>query len=340
MAMTRADLIELESKSADEIYEYLIVNPNNKNDVLNHFEYTKGGKYKNTIFVELSGIIKDKKLNPRGDAANRAKEVLASNIGFKEINIDSLVENPYQPRIEMNPESIKELAESITKNGLLEPIKVSPNKNETFTIVYGHRRVEAHKLLGKNVIKCIVEQVSNEALIRESLIENIQREDLSPIEKALSFKNAMKYEGFKTQRELSNELNINEARISEILSLLKLHEDIISDLSINKKIKDATALSLLNKVEPEKQFEIYEMLKNGEIDREGIRKYLDNKNKGKESQPKEQYETCIRSNKLKFTFKSSIINKKDLKEFNEEVKRLTDELAEKLKEKEVEYLSK
>ena len=334
--MTDEELKELKNKSTDELFKYLLDNPNHKDELLKYLKNADKDKW-----FSLSALTKDMKSNPRSDGASRAREIRENEKeGFQEINISLLVDNPYQPRIEMNQDSIRELANSIQDDGLQSPIKISPNKNDTFTIVFGHRRVAAHKLLGLSMIKCIIEEVDNTKLRRLALVENIQREDLSLIEKALAFKDAMKQEGFETNRELANQLGINEARISEILKLLKLHKDIRDDLAVNKKIKDVTALALINSIDEDKQVEIYEKLKNGDIDREGIRNYINNRKKDKEQIEKEQHQTKIRSNRLNFTYKSSLTDKKDLKEFNTEVKRLTDELFLKLKEKEKELLSK
>ena len=329
--MTINELRNICKLSEDEILKYIINNPDDRYDLLKNLKTIDKDKWFN-----VSSLLKDT-VNPNGEGASKVKEIrdLVKD-GFEEIKISLLIENPFQPRIEMDKENIIELANSIKKDGLLSPITVSPNKNGTFTIVFGHRRVEAHKHLGLEKIKCIIEENDSVKLRRKALIENLQREDLSPIEKALSYKDAMKEEGLETQRELSNELGINEARISETLSILRLNDEIIKDLHANKKIRDVAALSLLNKFPSDKQLELYELLKNGEIDREGLRSLLIIKPKQKTS----QCETQIKSNKLQLVFRSKIVNKKDLKSFQEEVKRLTDEFVEKLKEKENSFLLK
>jgi len=161
-----------------------------------------------------------------------------------EIPLNSLRESPYQPRIEIKPEEIKDLANSIKEKGLLQPILVV--KADTgYHIVAGHRRVEAHKWLGKDKIKARVIKASDEDLASLSLIENLQRENLDLIETAMALKK-YKEEFNKTLEEIGKEIGKTKGYISQILNILNLPEEIIKDIKENKSTKDVTALNWLN----------------------------------------------------------------------------------------------
>ena len=163
---------------------------------------------------------------------------------IQEISLSSLKENPYQPRIEIKPEEIKDLANSIREKGLLQPILVA--KADTgYYIVAGHRRVEAHKWLGKEKIKARIIKANEEDLASLSLIENLQREDLDLIEIAMALK---KYkETFKkTLEEIGREIGKTKGYVSQILNILNLPDEIIKDIKENKSTKDILALNWLN----------------------------------------------------------------------------------------------
>jgi ParB family chromosome partitioning protein len=245
-----------------------------------------------------------------------------------------LEDNPYQPRLQIEQESLLELSNSIKKDGLQSPIKITPTENGRYIIVYGHRRVEAHRYLGMSKIKCFIEEMDESKLRRLALVENLQREDLSLIEKALSYANTLSSGDFSTQKELAEELGLKQTKVSEIMSLLNLDGNIIYDLKKDKTIKDTTALSLINKIEKDSQWEIYSLLKKGEIDREGIRKYLYNGIKKINS----QCESKLKNNKLQLFYKIKIKEKDKQKAFKEFVENETKAFLEKLKEKENEFI--
>jgi ParB family chromosome partitioning protein len=165
---------------------------------------------------------------------------------IKEIAISKLQENPYQPRIEIKQEEVKELANSIKENGLIQPIVVHRDKQGNYIIIAGHRRVEAHKLLGKKFINAIV--LKNQKSIqfaKKAIIENLQREDLDLIETAMALKR-YKEEFNKTLDEIGKEIGKNKVFVSRILNILNLPEEILRDIKKNKSTKDITSLNLLN----------------------------------------------------------------------------------------------
>ena len=141
---------------------------------------------------------------------------------IKEIEIERIKPNPFQPRKEFSKSSILELAESIKEYGLLQPIIVVKDK-DGFILVAGERRLRAVKEIGWNLIKAIVLDKDRVKFREFALIENIQREDLNPIELALSYKELME-EYNLTQEDLAKIVKKSRASIANTLRLLNLSE--------------------------------------------------------------------------------------------------------------------
>lgn len=146
----------------------------------------------------------------------------ASADQIRDINVNTISANPYQPRKTFAQEALRELSESIKRHGLLQPIVVI-QKDDGFLLVAGERRLRAHKLAGLDTIKAIIADVDiDDARLRElALIENIQREDLNAMELAHSYNELIKvYE--MTHDELSEVLNKSRSQITNTLRLLAL----------------------------------------------------------------------------------------------------------------------
>ena len=208
---------------------------------------------------------------------------------YDEIPIDKLEENPYQPRIEIKENEIKELANSIKENGLLQPILVQKKDNK-YIIISGHRRVKAHKLLGKKTIQAIIiTNQQNSELAKKAIIENLQRKDLNVIETAIALKQ-YKEKFNKNHDEIAKEIGKDKGFVSKLINILNLPENIIQDVKENKTTKDVRALAMLNTYlnkqkkldmsnssnSPENEiFKLYKgFLKNG---REWLKKEIDKK---------------------------------------------------------------
>lgn len=155
---------------------------------------------------------------------------------LKEVLIEKIVPNKYQPRREFDEEKIKELAESISQNGLLQSITVRDLKNGFYELIAGERRLKALKYLEYNTTKAIVKELTDEQMATLALIENIQREELSPIEEAYAYKKLLEINKI-TQEELSKSLGKTQATIANKIRLLKLSPKVIEAIS-SKKITE------------------------------------------------------------------------------------------------------
>ena len=138
----------------------------------------------------------------------------------KDINLDLIVENPYQPRKNFDETALRELSESIKRHGLIQPIIVI-EKDGGYMLIAGERRFRATKLLGESRIKAIVADIESQSLRELALIENIQREDLNPIELANSYKELI--DEYKiTQDGLANIIHKSRVQITNTMRLLSL----------------------------------------------------------------------------------------------------------------------
>ena len=138
----------------------------------------------------------------------------------KDIDLDLIVENPYQPRKNFDETVLRELSESIKRHGLIQPIIVI-EKDGGYMLIAGERRFRATKLLGESKIKAIVADIESQSLRELALIENIQREDLNPIELANSYKELI--DEYKiTQDGLANIIHKSRVQITNTMRLLSL----------------------------------------------------------------------------------------------------------------------
>jgi ParB family chromosome partitioning protein len=141
---------------------------------------------------------------------------------IREIDLDDITPNPYQPRKTFDEDALRELSESIQRHGLLQPIVVI-EKDDGYLLVAGERRLRAHKLANLETIKCVVADVAiDDARLRElALIENIQRENLNAMELAHSYDELIKVYAI-THDELSHVVNKSRSQITNTLRLLAL----------------------------------------------------------------------------------------------------------------------
>ncbi len=144
---------------------------------------------------------------------------------LRELAVGRLQPGRYQPRTGMDQERLAELAESIKAQGVIQPIVVRPIAGDRFEIIAGERRWRAAKLAGLSEVPAVVREVADQAAVAMALIENIQREDLSPLEEAAALKRLI--EEFKLTHQLAAEaVGRSRAAVSNLLRLLDLPETV------------------------------------------------------------------------------------------------------------------
>src|SRR5579863_348858 len=142
-----------------------------------------------------------------------------------EIRVDLIDPNPYQTRKKIDPEALKEMAESIKAVGVVQPILVRPLPNGHFQLVAGQRRLTASKMAGKHTVPVVSRELSNEQAIEITIIENLQREDLNPVEQARAFDRLSKEFGL-THEEIAARTGKDRASVTNFVRLLKLPETV------------------------------------------------------------------------------------------------------------------
>jgi ParB family chromosome partitioning protein len=139
----------------------------------------------------------------------------------REIPLELIDRNPFQTRSRMGEEQLAELAASISANGVVQPVLVRPQANGRFQLITGERRWRASELAGKKTIPAILRQVSDEQAMEITIVENLQREDLNPMEQAHAFERLSR-EFHMTQEQMAVRTGKDRASVSNFLRLLRL----------------------------------------------------------------------------------------------------------------------
>ncbi|MFT4609504.1 MAG: ParB family chromosome partitioning protein [Cellvibrionaceae bacterium] len=199
-----------------------------------------------------------------GTSNNNAAAVAASNTDgeiqgeslkeeLKHVPVEFIQRGKYQPRRDMHQEALEELAESIKAQGVLQPIVIRPISSDKYEIIAGERRWRATQLAGFDTIPAVIRDVSDEAAIAMSLIENIQREDLNPIEEAVALKR-LQDEFELTHQQVADAVGKSRTSVTNLLRLIALDSE-VKKLLENGDIEMGHARSVLS-LEPLQQREI------------------------------------------------------------------------------------
>jgi ParB family chromosome partitioning protein len=160
----------------------------------------------------------------------------------KEVDVESIVPNPRQPRQSLDPESLQELASSIREQGLVQPLVVTEAAGG-YQLLVGERRWRAAKLAGLNVVPVVVRDVSPQQMLELALVENLQREDLNPLETASAYQQLVDEFGL-TQQQVADKVGKNRVTVTNTLRLLKLPTEVKQAL-LQGQITEGHARSLL-----------------------------------------------------------------------------------------------
>ena len=144
---------------------------------------------------------------------------------LKDLPVEFVVRGKYQPRRDMHPDALEELAESIKEQGIMQPIVVRPLAENKYEIIAGERRWRAAQLAGLSDIPALIREVPDEAAIAMALIENIQREDLNPIEEAIAL-SRLQQEFELTQQEVAQAVGKSRTAVTNLLRLMALNPEV------------------------------------------------------------------------------------------------------------------
>lgn len=223
-------------------------------------------------------------LIPNAVGESKSSKAASENKQLKEENVvpDTLVKitmlepNREQPRKNFDEDSLMELAESIKQFGLLQPILVQDRKDH-YEIVAGERRWRAAKIAGLKEVPVIIKNLSEQEIVEISLIENIQRENLNPIEEAQAYKRLLNEFNLK-QDEVAERVSKSRTAVTNSMRLLKLCDE-VQNMVINEMISTGHARALLAIEDPDQQYAVAQKIFDEKLSVRDVEKLVKNLNK-------------------------------------------------------------
>jgi ParB family chromosome partitioning protein len=203
----------------------------------------------------LSALLKDPEHDIKSAEDKNADKLVGHIV---ELELTSIEVNPFQPRTSFNEESLRELASSIKELGVIQPITVRKMDFNKYQLVSGERRLRASKLIGLETIPSYIRIANDQESLEMALVENIQRQDLDPIEIAISYQRLID-EIDITQEQLSDRVGKNRSTIANYLRLLKL-DPIIQTGMRDGFVSMGHGRALINVEDPQTQLDIYEKI--------------------------------------------------------------------------------
>jgi ParB family chromosome partitioning protein len=167
----------------------------------------------------------------------------AGSVGLREVPVDAIKPNPWQPRTQFDQEELEGLAQSIREHGVLQPVLVSQQADGSFQLITGERRWRAVKLAGFATVPAMVKEATPQASLELALVENIQRRDLNPLEEAHAFRALLDEHGL-TQEQLGQRIGKSRVSITNTLRLLQLSSEVREALA-NGAITEGHARAIL-----------------------------------------------------------------------------------------------
>mgnify|MGYP001807635405 CR=1 FL=1 len=219
-----------------------------------------------------------KELSPLGRGVNALFSKIKSN-SFATININQIRPNPFQPRTNFNKSELEELAQSISEYGVIQPITVRKIEENKFQIISGERRYRACKMAMVKKIPVYIKETEDNRMLELALIENIQRQDLDPIEIGISYQKLIDELGL-TQEKLANKIGKKRSTISHYLRLLNLHPIIQAGLR-DFMLTIGHAKCLLSITSQDKQLDIYNFIISKKLSVRETEKMIRKKDKKK-----------------------------------------------------------
>ncbi len=195
--------------------------------------------------------------------------------GIRDVPVDRIDANPNQPRLTFDEDTLLELAASITEHGVLQPILVRPGAAGRYQLIAGERRWRAAKIAGLRQIRAIIEEIDDDTALEIAIIENLQREDLSPLDEALMYERMTTEHGYSL-RKLAQKLGKDKGYIENRLRLADAPTEIKQLVSLRKDTL-SHAYELLKVDDPRKRRKLAEQVARGELSLVKLRERIDGK---------------------------------------------------------------
>jgi ParB family transcriptional regulator, chromosome partitioning protein len=208
-----------------------------------------------------------------GALMSESTEELKESNNYMEIPIHKLERNPDQPRTEFSEDSLNELSESIKEKGILQPLLVRPISDDNYQIIAGERRWRASKLAGLDVVPCIVREFTEDELLVISLIENIQRDELTPIDTAKAYQKLIETQGL-TQEQVAKAVKKSREAVANSLRLLKLAPQVVTYLQ-NRDLYEGAARLLLSIKDHDEQIKVADFAVENSLTVKAISKLIE-----------------------------------------------------------------
>ncbi|HEU4673167.1 MAG TPA: ParB/RepB/Spo0J family partition protein [Candidatus Limnocylindrales bacterium] len=183
--------------------------------------------------------------------------------GVRQIPVDGIEPNPEQPRLEFDEQSLEELAASIREHGVLQPILVRPIGAARYQLIAGERRWRASKRAGRDTIPALIEEIDDDTALEISIIENLQREDLSPLDEATIYDRMIREHGYSIRR-LADKLGKDKGYLENRLRLADAPDEVRQLVSVRKDTL-SHAYELLKVPDPKKRRRLAEQVARGEL---------------------------------------------------------------------------
>lgn len=222
----------------------------------------------------------------------------------KSIKITMIEPNRDQPRKNFDEDTLQELADSIKQFGLIQPILVQ-DRNDHYEIIAGERRWRAAKMAGLKEVPVIIRNLSEQEIVEISLIENIQRENLNPIEEAQAFKRLLTEFNLK-QDEVAERVSKSRTAVTNSMRLLKLCQE-VQQMVIDEMISTGHARAILSIEDPEEQYMIAQKIFDEKLSVRDVEKLVKNLNKPK---PEKQKQEIHKS--LEYIYENTAVKMKEV----------------------------
>lgn len=213
-------------------------------------------KQRKALGKGLSALLESQETDITSKSAGEANSPVLGSIGF--LSIDQIEANPFQPRSHFEEEALQELSDSIKEHGIIQPVTVRKLGYDKYQLISGERRFRASQLAGLKEIPAYIRLADDQAMLEMALVENIQRENLDPVEIAISYKRLID-ECNLTQEGLSQKVSKQRSTITNYLRLLKLPAEIQLGLRENT-ITMGHARALINVDNKEAQLAIFKTI--------------------------------------------------------------------------------
>ncbi|MFH1460130.1 MAG: ParB/RepB/Spo0J family partition protein [Candidatus Omnitrophota bacterium] len=178
--------------------------------------------------------------------------------GVQNLNPQQIIPNRYQPRLKFNEEKFQELVDSIKEKGIVQPVVVRKNNETEYELIAGERRLRAIKALNLKEIPAIIKNVNNQEMLELSIIENIQRDDLNPLEEAKAYETLVNDFNF-TQEQIAKSVGKSRATVANMLRLLTLPKK-VKDALFNEQISFGHAKAILAQASAEYQLALLDKI--------------------------------------------------------------------------------